>query len=76
MFFSKSHIKLELLTSKTRAHIKKKNDQNVSGEMLLLCRVLWASSFRVWLRTTKDKDQYFKIKDTGHYLYIKSQVQR
>ena len=42
MFFPKSHIKLELLTCKMRAHIKMKNHQNVSGETLLLCRVLWA----------------------------------
>lgn len=44
--------------------------------MLLLCRILWASSFCVWLVTTKAKDQHFKIKDTGQYSYIKSQVQR
>lgn len=43
-FFPKSCVKVELLTSKIRAHIKMKNFQNVTGEMLLLCRVLWAGT--------------------------------
>lgn len=42
--FPKSCVKVELLTSKIRAHMKMKNCQNVTGEMLLPCRVLWAGT--------------------------------
>lgn len=90
--FPKSHTKLELLTCKMRAHIKMKNHQNVSGEMLLLCRVLWAratsaSTVQLPCVVTNHKSQRSALKNQIHrtvyiksqvqqYLYIKSQVQR